>query len=1016
VSSRSTSSELIGRSEELTTLAAALERSATGEAATVFIAGEAGGGKTRLAIEAASRAEGEGARVLTGECLALAEGELPFAPIVAALRPLIRELPPGDLESIPGHEELGRLLPELGGAEEARFGAGSALHEPLAQSRLFEVMLRLLSHLGGAGPVVLLIEDLHWADRSTRDFISFLIRNGRGVPMLVVCTYRSDELHRTHPLRPFLAEEERRDRVERIELEPFTRDEVAALVEAIVGERPADALVDDLYRRSDGNPFFAEELLEASQTGAVIPETLRDALMVRIEALSDEARETLRLAAVAGVRVDDRLLAEVTELGERELDGALRECVTRNVLIQDGDGLAFRHALVRDAVYSDLLPGERTKLHIAIAEALTADPSLAAAKGEAAAAELAYHWWEARRLPEALASAVAAGEAAERVYAFAEAERHQEHALEIWDQVPDAEERAGSDRAALLGRAAENANLADYSGRALTLAREAVKLIDAEVEPVRAALQYERLGRYFWVSAYSDDSLRAYEAAVDLMPKEPATPELALVLSARGQILMLRGYPEESRELCLRAIEVARAVGARAEEGHALNTLGTNVSHLGDRRTAIGHLEEAARIAHELQWVDEIGRCHVNLSEEVGWDSRIAEGVRMTLEGVREMRELGAGAYRRYLETEAALRMVWLGRLAEADELIRSVRDTSPRGMHAAQLGGAEADLAMARGELDVAVESLREARSGIGPTRDAMFFAPVVGLEVELAVVRGEPDTAVELLELALAEIAGRQYEFSVARLYARGARAYADLAERARALSNDDAASAASAGASKTVERFSEVLDPKHYPEGEPVALALAYLDVAAAEVTRARGASDPEAWARAVRAWTGHGFLLERVYAEWRQAEAIIAAGGDRDEAATVIGRAATTASASGAAGMLDAVTAFARAARLPLPEAAVPAPEPSPAGEPAAGDPELARLGLTRRELEVLALVADGRTNREIGESLFIAEKTASVHVSRILGKLGVRSRVEAATAAQRLGVRAPQGERRVAQSR
>ncbi len=982
-------------------LAAALERCSQGEAATVFIAGEAGGGKTRLTAEAARRAEGEGARVLLGECLALAEGELPFAPIVAALRPLLRDLPPGELESIPGHEELGRLLPELGGPQEARFGGGSALQEPLAQSRLFEVMLRLLSHLGEKGPVVLVIEDLHWADRSTRDFISFLIRNGRGVPLLVVCTYRSDELHRTHPLRPFLAEEERRERVVRIDLDPFTREEVAALVEAIGGERPADGVVNDLHRRSDGNPFFAEELLDVSAAGGVIPATLLDALMVRIEALSSPARETIRLAAVAGQRVDHRLLAELSELAGGELDDALRECVARNVLLQDGDGLRFRHALVRDAVYSDLLPGERTKFHAAVAEALSADPSLAGAKGEAAVAESAYHWWEARRLPEALSAAVAAGNAAERVYAFAEAQGHQEHALEIWDEVPDAAQRAGCDKAVLLGRAAESANLADYSGRALALAREAVNMIDAEAEPVRAALQHERLGRYLWVSGYSDEALEAYHRAVELMPAEPATAELARVLAARGQILMLRGQPEESRAVCQRAIEVARAAGARAEEGHALNTLGTDVSHLGDRAQGIVHLTDASEIAEELEWIDEIGRCFVNLAEEIGWDGRIAEGVEMTLKGVARMGELGAGSYRHYLETEAALRLVWLGRLAEADELIRAVRAASPRGMSAAQLGGAEAELAMARGDLGAARGSLAEARAGVGPTRDAMFFAPVVGLEVELAILLGEPADAAEILELALAEIAGQEYEFSVARLYARGVCAYADLAERARALSDGAAAAAAEEGAARTLERFRGVLDPPRYPLGEPVAMAVAYGHLAAAEEIRAHGRSDPDAWSLAAQAWGQLSFELERAYARLRQAEATVAGKGDRNDAAALVRAAAAAARTSGADGLLERVAAFARAARLPIPE------DPSVDGEaPDSPSSDLERLGLTARELEVLVLVADGRTNREIGESLFIAEKTASVHVSRILGKLGVRGRVEAATAAQRLGVRAP----------
>ena len=251
------SSELIGRSEELVTLRDALTRSADGEAATVFVAGEAGVGKTRLATEAAHRAEDEGARVLTGECLALAEGELPFAPLVAALRPLLRELPPGELERIPGNEELGRLLPELGGAAEDRFGGGSALQEPLAQSRLFEVMLRLLSHLGEKGPVVLLIEDLHWADRSTRDFISFLIRNGRGVPLMVVCTYRSDELHRTHPLRAFLADA--------IAFPRINADGTITYLDAnaflaAIGAGSASVTIQDI----DGDPSFPFNVLEVT--------------------------------------------------------------------------------------------------------------------------------------------------------------------------------------------------------------------------------------------------------------------------------------------------------------------------------------------------------------------------------------------------------------------------------------------------------------------------------------------------------------------------------------------------------------------------------------------------------------------------------------------------------------------------------------------------------------------------------------------------------------------------------
>jgi DNA-binding CsgD family transcriptional regulator/tetratricopeptide (TPR) repeat protein len=1003
VPNRCTSPELIGRERELEELAEALERARAGVAGTAFVTGEAGVGKTRLVREFAERATGEGARVLIGECLALAEGELPFAPLVGALRPLIRELPPGELEAIHGHEELGRLLPELGDVREMRIAGGSALAETLAQSRLFEVMLGVLSHLGQEAPVVLVVEDLHWADRSTRDFISFLIRNARDALLLLVCTYRSDELHRRHPLRPFLAEEERRERVERVELAPLTRDEVGALAGAILGEPAGEALVDDLFRRSDGNPFYAEELLEASTTGRTIPATLRDTLIVRIEALSGPARGMLRLAAAAGQRVSHRLLSQVSELRGAELDDALRECVARNVLLQEGDSFAFRHALVREAVYSDLLPGERSKFHAALAEALTADPSLGESTGSAAVAELAYHWWEARRLPEALSAAVAAGVAAERAYAFAEAQRHLEHALEIWDDVEDAEERAGQDRAALLGRAAENANLSDYSPRSVALAREAVELIDAEAEPVRAALQRERLGRYLWVSGFVEESLHAYHQAVDLMPADPPSPELARVLAARGQILMLRGHPRESRELCRRAIEVARSVGARAEEGHALNTLGADTSMLGDRREGIECLTEAKRIAEELEWIDEIGRCYVNLSEEIAWDGRLSEAVDLALVGVEAMQRLGAGAYVRYLETETAGRLGWMGRLAEAERLTRNVRRSAPRGMNAAILGGVEAELALARGDLEAAEESLRQARDGLGATRDSMFFGPVAGLEVELAVVGGRPEEAVRRFEEALAEVAGEEYEFSVARLYARGTRAYADLAERARALGDGGALAAAKEGAARALERFEALLDPARYPEGSAVAMAFAYAAVARGEALRGEGRPDPEPFAEAAGRLDELSMTLEHIYAERREAEVLAGDGGDRERAAALIASAATAAESAGATGPLEEIRSLARRMRLPLPAAG------EGVGAGSRPDGAVERFGLTGRELEVLALVADGRTNREIGEALFIAEKTASVHVSRILGKLEVRSRVEAATAAHRLGLARPREE-------
>jgi DNA-binding CsgD family transcriptional regulator len=1000
VAKRVSSPDLIGREGELATLAEAVQRAADGEFGAILVAGEAGVGKTRLVAEMQRGAAETGARILTGDCIELAEGELPFAPLTAALRPVARDLGPAEIDALPGREELARLWPELGDPGKGWISRDSALDEPLSQSRLFEALLAMLSRLGEHGPVVLAIEDLHWADRSTRDFLSFLVRNAQGASLLLVCTYRSDELHRRHPLRPFLAELERRPRVERIELAPLSRDELRALIDGVLGEPPDQELLTDLFERSDGNPFFAEELLAASGDGGAIPETLRDALMVRVEALTGPGRGVLRAAAAAGRRVNHRLLAEAADLQDAELDGALRDAVANQVLVQDGDTYAFRHALVREVVVSDLLPGERSKLHVKLAEALTVDPSLGDCGAGTEQAEVAYHWLEGRRLPEALVALVEAGRAAEELYAFPEAHRHLENALEIWDEVEDAEQRAGIDHAEVMCRAAENANMTGELGRAVALGTKAVEMIDSDRDPVRSALQRERLGRYLWVSGESEAAVESYHEAVELMPAEPPTPELARVLAAHGQILMLRGRPRDSRARCEQAIEVARSIGARAAEGHALNTLGVNISTLGDREKGIECLLEAKRIAEELGWIDEIGRVYVNLSEEIDWDGRTAEAVELTLQGADTMRGLGARAYVVFLEMEAAHRLFRLGRLAEADRLVRGVSEREARGLGAGLCGDAEADLALARGDADAAAAALHRSRQALGSTRDSMFFGPSAATEVELALLRGRPDEAAAAFEDAIDSVTGAEYTFSMARLYARGTKAYAELAERARALGDADALAHAELKASEAVERFDSILAPQRHELGAPVPVAITFRAVCDGEMSRLAGRSDPDAWRTAAERWSELEMPLERGYAEWRTAEALLLGDGDRDEVRELLSRASATGRETGASQLLAEVEGLARRARITLPEVA---DQIAGDGDGTAAASAADKLGLTERELEVLELVAEGCTNREIGERLFISEKTASVHVSRILAKLDVRSRVEAATTAHRLGI-------------
>ena len=659
----------------------------------------------------------------------------------------------------------------------------------------------------------------------------------------------------------------------------------------------------------------------------------------------------------------------------------------------DDESWAFRHALLHETLEADLVPGERASLHLALAEALASDPRLASADSRVAA-ELYAHWLGAGRHPEALSAAVHAGLEAQDVYAFAEASHHFERALDLWDRVDDAESRAETDRAELYVRAAKAAHLSGDPARAVELARAAIELVDSAADPTRAAILRERLGSYLWVNGDVEDALRSYLDAVALMPHEPPTPQLARILGAQGQILMLRGKVQESRACCEQAIEIARSIGARPAECHALNTLGVDIATLGDRQRGIAFLLEAKAAAEALEWIEGIGRAYVNLTEMLDWDARLSESVELTLEGAETMRRLGASRSVIFLGNEATHRLLRLGRLDDAAEALATVREARPSGFAEAIHYAGEAELACIRGDTDGAHEAARRARLGLGGMRDAMYFGPTAAIEVGTHRAAGQPDAAAAAFEHALAEVAGEAYVFSVARLYARGVRAYADVAEIARARGDGDRLDKLEAAATAAIQRFDAILEPDHFPEGDAPPSSLAHRAVIEAELSRLRGSSDPDLWRRAAASWAGLDEPLELGYARWRCAEALLRAGEARDEAAELLAAVATAASAIGATDLSAKAQSLAKRARIPL--------EGAPAEDGHAEQPGR-RFGLTDRELEVLALLAEGMTNREIGERLFMSEKTASVHVSRILSKLDVRGRVEAATMAQRAGL-------------
>jgi tetratricopeptide (TPR) repeat protein len=541
---RVASPTLVGRIEELQILEAARRRAADGDPAVVLVGGEAGVGKTRLVAELAARVMASGGRVLSGGCLPVGEGSLPYAPIVESLRPLPTELGAGVVQGLAGPSwvELTHLLPGLGEPPDGSPG-------PAAQTRLFELLLGLLGHLAEQVPITLVVEDLHWADHSTRVLLAFLARNLRRERVLLVVTYRNDEAD-SDGLRSYLAEVGRSARVARLELARLDRAETAAQLTGILSGAPSAELLEGVFARSEGNPFFTEELLDSVRLGSgSVPATLRDLLKGRVEALDEGTQRVLRVAAVAGRRVLHALLAAVVGLDDRQLDRALREAVTHRLLViqPDGDGYQFRHALIQETIYADLLPGERSRLHAGYANALIAHPEQTAGSPAVAAAELAVHWDAAGDPVRALPARVDAGLAADGAHAFAEAVGHYRRALELWERVPDSSRPVGLDRVDLLAWLGQAVAFTGGIEHAIVCLEEAVDRVDPIAESDRAARLLVRLGEYRREVGDEAAALTAFAEAERLLAGAPPSPTQARAFAAHAYALLLGRRTERPR-------------------------------------------------------------------------------------------------------------------------------------------------------------------------------------------------------------------------------------------------------------------------------------------------------------------------------------------------------------------------------------------------------------------------------------------------------------------------------------
>ncbi|WP_326699981.1 AAA family ATPase [Streptomyces sp. NBC_01754] len=1007
VETNTVSPVFVGRAGELASLTGTLVRASAGEPQALLVGGEAGVGKTRLVEEFIAVASRREAVVAVGGCVEIGADGLPYAPFASALRALRRALPEEMARATAGQEgELARLLPELG--EPAH-----ASNDEHGTARLFELTARLLERVSAARTVVLVLEDLHWADTSTRHLLSYLFRNLRGGRLLVIGTYRSDDVHRRHPLRPLLAELDRLRTVGRVELDRFSRAEVGRQLTGILAVVPDTALVDEIFDRSDGNAFFVEELartIECRGDGSQLSDSLRDLLLVRVETLPGDAQRVVRIVAEGGSTVEHRLLAAVARLADDDLDEALRAAVGANILLPapDLDGYRFRHSLVREAVSDDLLPGERSRLNRRYAEALEADPGLV--RADERAARLASYWYAAHDPAKALPAVLRASVEARRRYAHSEQLRLLERAMELWDDVPEVVRATlrpldyaevypgcGCETGAplryldLMAEATVAARFGDDRERALTLAKKALRVLDGEDDPLRAA--------WFWVQRSSlmqslsrGDGWQELATAQELVRGQHPSAVHADVLANVASWGALHRPGPDTLAAVDRAVEYARLVGEEYIELHARLTRGWLTIDAGDVEGGLAEMYAVRDRADALHLVGVMSRASINLPGSLESVGRSLEALAAADHGIAICHGHGLPDSEAWVRANQAQSYFSLGHWDEsraaADAAALLSRSRKSQGLVAAR----RAELAVARGDFTEAEEQLALNRRlfGVHDPQPQYLISPVRYTMVLAAQQGRVPD-------------ARAAFEAQSDAGFAPGTQNYALPLLHAAAVIEADTRGlpATEPGRPAILARIRGHL--KRMPVLAPVWTA--YGELIEAELARAEGADTPQHWARAAAAFGPLGRPYELAQVRHRWAECVLATSGDRSTAAELLREAATVAERLGAAPLLKSIELLARRARIApvVPDAAGPAADTADedartAPEPAADAIE--SFGLTSREQEVHRLVAAGYTNRRIAEELYISPKTASVHVSNILAKLGVSSRGEAAALAHR----------------
>ncbi len=1003
---------LVGREVELDDLADQLDLDG-GTGGLVLIGGDAGVGKTRLLKALRERAVAAGARDVVGHCLDFGESALPFLPFTEIFGRLLADAPERVGPLVTVHPSIDRLLP--GQRVSGRATPASAPDEGLSGDRahwaqtsradLFESVHALLEELGADRPLLVVIEDAHWADQATRELVSFLFTRRFEGPVSLVVSFRSDDVHRRHPLRGALAEWSRLPGVHRLQLAPLSDADVGTLLRGLDRTPLHEQDIRTIVARAEGNAFFAEELASAAQLDQeTLPEDLADLLLVRLDRLDDEGRTVVRTASVGGRLVSHTLLAQViaATAPRLELERALRQAVESHVLVPSrGDSYAFRHALLAEAVYDDLLPGERVRLHSAFVQALQG--------GEATgtAAELARHARAAQDIPTAVRASIAAGDEAMTVGAPEEAARHYQLALELLT----GDSRADGGRTASGGaRQVDGADLTQEhaivdlvlrTGDALVAAgdpQRAAKLIAHHLEATTAAPDPSARVRLLvglastsFLTDTEGDLTAITGEAMSLVPDSPPSPIRAKVLTVHAKATTHRLGGEEALRFALEGHGMALELDLPHVAADAAMTLAWIDDLTGDEETALDRLDvllaEARRerdVNAELRGLHQIGGLHFRRGD-------FARAMAAYRAADRSARHSGRPWAPYALDARAVAGLTaytvgdWDAALETTDTSAQSPPPAAAALLAAVRLGVLAGRGDPAAAELVTATRPWWE-RDGMTALLAAGAAIDIHGAEHDVGAVIDAHDAAIGIVRRLWQE----DRVWVQIRLSALVLGQLADVASRTAQSGLDELGRSGSRFRAAAAEVWEH-----RTMTGRSKVEARAWRSRVLAEHLRLRWLTGVDAptedelvagWRDSVSAFEEFGHVFETARSRARLA-GVLKAIGRGEEVPGLVEAVRSTARRLGAEPLLTELRTLTPQSRVPSRRATSISLPPS----------------LTTREREILTLVAQGRSNAEIGRQLFISPKTVSVHVSNVMAKLGAAGRTEAVALARRDGV-------------